>query len=95
MLESLAVGVRDAEQLADHQRRDRPTVARALRDKGVPMPEIAKKLTIVAGKNPSFASLYHALADEPWPSPDGSDEEGVHSRDIGSKSLDLGDAPVV
>ncbi len=41
--------------------------ARALRDKGTPMPDIAKKLTIRtgknAGKNPSVASLYRALAD--------------------------------
>lgn len=27
------------------------------------MPEIAKKLTISTGKNPSVASLYRALAD--------------------------------
>jgi hypothetical protein len=43
------------------------TFAAALRDKGVPMPEIAGKLTIKsgknAGKNPSVASLYRALAD--------------------------------
>ncbi|MDI5978240.1 recombinase family protein [Amycolatopsis magusensis] len=43
--------------------------ARALRDKGTPMPEIAKKLTIRTGKNtgknPSVASLYRALADAP------------------------------
>lgn len=43
--------------------------ARALRDTGVPIPEIAKKLTIKtgknAGKNPSVASLYRALADTP------------------------------
>jgi DNA invertase Pin-like site-specific DNA recombinase len=39
----------------------------ALRDKGVPVPGIAKKLTIKAGKNagknPSVASLYRALAE--------------------------------
>ncbi|WP_329047363.1 hypothetical protein OG738_34690 [Amycolatopsis sp. NBC_01488] len=49
--------------------KDMLTVARALRDKGVPMPEIAKKLTSSsgkkAGKNPSVASLYRALADAP------------------------------
>lgn len=43
------------------------TFAVALRDKGVPVPEIAKKLTIRAGKNegrhPSVASLYRALAE--------------------------------
>jgi len=53
--------------------------ARALRDKGVPVPEIAKKLTIKTGKNagkrPSVASLYRALA-EPEPEPD-TDAEAV------------------
>jgi hypothetical protein len=43
------------------------TFAAALREKGVPMPEIALKLTIKSGKNagkpPSVASLYRALAD--------------------------------
>ncbi|SEO83799.1 recombinase family protein [Amycolatopsis saalfeldensis] len=42
--------------------------ARALRDKGTPMPDIVKKLTIKTGKNagdhPSVASLYRALAEE-------------------------------
>jgi DNA invertase Pin-like site-specific DNA recombinase len=42
--------------------------ARALKDKGTPMPEIAKKLTIPTGKNagqhPSVASLYRALASD-------------------------------
>jgi len=41
--------------------------ARALRDKGVPVPEIAQKLTIKTGKNagrhPSVASVYRALAE--------------------------------
>jgi DNA invertase Pin-like site-specific DNA recombinase len=41
--------------------------ARALREKGTPMPDIVKKLTIKTGKNagqhPSVASLYRALAD--------------------------------
>ena len=46
-------------------------LARALKDRGVPVAEIAKKLIIKtgknAGKNPSVASLYRALAeaDEP------------------------------
>ncbi|MGS2648623.1 hypothetical protein [Streptosporangium sp. LJ11] len=39
----------------------------ALKDKGVPVPEIAKKLVIKTGKNagkhPSVASLYRALAE--------------------------------
>jgi len=39
----------------------------ALKDKGVPVPEIAKKLVIRtgtnAGKNPSVASLYRAFAE--------------------------------
>lgn len=43
------------------------TFAVALKDKGVPVPEIAKKLTIKTGKNagksPSVASLYQALAE--------------------------------
>jgi hypothetical protein len=41
--------------------------ALALRVKGVPVPEIAKKLTIETGKRvgkqPSVASVYRALAD--------------------------------
>ncbi|WP_262705802.1 MULTISPECIES: recombinase family protein [Streptomyces] len=41
--------------------------ARALKDKGVPVPEIAKKLTIKTGKDagqhPSVASVYRALAE--------------------------------
>ncbi|WP_218182962.1 hypothetical protein [Streptomyces sp. PKU-EA00015] len=44
------------------------TFAVALKNKGVPVPEIAKKLTIKAGKNagkhPSVASLYRALAED-------------------------------
>jgi DNA invertase Pin-like site-specific DNA recombinase len=43
--------------------------ARALRDQGTPVPEIAKKLTIKTGKNegknPSVASVYRALAEAP------------------------------
>ncbi|WP_416978933.1 hypothetical protein [Streptomyces sp. T028] len=43
------------------------TFAVALKDKGVPVPEIAKKLTIKVGKNAgkssSVASLYRALAE--------------------------------
>ncbi|WP_199783052.1 hypothetical protein [Streptomyces alboniger] len=47
------------------------TFAVALNDKGVPVPEIAKKLVIKTGKsigkNPSAASLYRALAEaEDW-----------------------------
>ncbi|MFB7175910.1 SpoIIE family protein phosphatase [Streptomyces sp. NPDC056254] len=46
---------------------DMLTFAVALKDKGVPVPDIAKKLTIKVGKNagkhPSFASLYRALAE--------------------------------
>ncbi|MGW5877366.1 recombinase family protein [Nocardiopsis terrae] len=46
---------------------DMLTFALALKDKGVPVPEIAKKLTIKTGKNagtsPSVASLYRALAE--------------------------------
>jgi DNA invertase Pin-like site-specific DNA recombinase len=46
---------------------DMLTFALALKDKGVPVPEIAKKLTIKTGKNagtnPSVASLYRAFAE--------------------------------
>lgn len=46
---------------------DMLTFARALKDKGVPVPEIAQKLTIKTGKHkdqhPSVASVYRALAD--------------------------------
>jgi DNA invertase Pin-like site-specific DNA recombinase len=46
---------------------DSLTFALALRDKGVPVPDIAKKLTIKTGKNagssPSVASLYRAFAE--------------------------------
>jgi len=45
--------------------------ARALHDKGVPVPEIAAKLVIKTGKNagkhPSVASVYRALADDAAP----------------------------
>ncbi|MFE2473078.1 hypothetical protein [Streptomyces mirabilis] len=41
--------------------------ARALKGRGVPVPEIAKKLTVKTGKNagqhPSVASVYRALAE--------------------------------
>lgn len=56
---------------------DSLTFAVALKDKGVPVPEIAKKLTSKTGKNggkhPSVASLYRALAEEA----DASDEAQV------------------
>lgn len=46
---------------------DMLTFAVALKAKGTPVPEIAKKLTIKtgknAGRNPSVASLYRALAE--------------------------------
>lgn len=46
---------------------DMLTFALALKDKGVPVPDIANKLTIKTGKNtgkhPSVASLYRALAE--------------------------------
>ncbi|MFG2120997.1 recombinase family protein [Streptomyces sp. NPDC048710] len=46
---------------------DMLTFARALKGKGVPVPNIAKKLTIKTGKNagqhPSVASVYRALAE--------------------------------
>ncbi|MFD7026529.1 hypothetical protein ACFWAR_00630 [Streptomyces sp. NPDC059917] len=50
------------------------TFAIALKDKGVPVPEIAKKLTIKVGKNtgksPPVASLYRALAEAEAAAPD-------------------------
>ncbi|MDP4510334.1 recombinase family protein [Nonomuraea turcica] len=49
--------------------------ARALKDNGTPVPEIAKKLTIKTGKNagkhPSVASLYRALAEAEHTEPAG------------------------
>lgn len=46
-------------------------LARALHEQGVPVPEIAARLTITTGKNagrhPSIASVYRALADSPEP----------------------------
>ncbi|WP_216678516.1 hypothetical protein [Streptomyces sp. MNP-20] len=46
---------------------DSLTFALAPKDRGVPVPEIAKKFTIKTGKNvgtpPSAASLYRALAE--------------------------------
>ncbi|MEU1090630.1 hypothetical protein ABZ401_28065 [Streptomyces sp. NPDC005892] len=51
------------------------TFAVALKDKGVPVPEIAKKLTIKVGKNtgksPSVASVYRALAEAEAAADDG------------------------
>jgi hypothetical protein len=51
------------------------TFAVALKDKGVPVPDIAKKLVIKtrknAGKSPSVASLYRALAEAEAPADDG------------------------
>ncbi|MGW7331419.1 hypothetical protein ACWGIU_23100 [Streptomyces sp. NPDC054840] len=50
---------------------DMLTFAVALKDKVVPVPEIAKKLTIKTGKNPgknpSVASMYRALAEAKRP----------------------------
>ena len=46
---------------------DMAIFARALRDQGTPIPDIAQKLKIQSGKNagkhPSVASLYRALAE--------------------------------
>jgi hypothetical protein len=51
------------------------TFAVALKDKGVPVPEIVKKLTIKTGKNagksPSVASIYRALAEVEQAAADG------------------------
>lgn len=40
-------------------------LARTLRDQGVPVPEIARRLTTPTGRHPSVASVYRALADTP------------------------------
>lgn len=50
---------------------DMAAYARSLRERGVPVPEIASKLVIPAGKNkgrhPSLASVYRVLAEEAGP----------------------------
>lgn len=55
---------------------DMLTFAVALKDKGVPVPESAKKLTIKVGKNagksPSVASLYWALGEAEQQQDDGA-----------------------
>lgn len=66
-------GQRAAASRGNHGRRpkvldgDGIIFARALRDRGVPIPEIARRVTIKtgrnAGKHPSVASVYRALAD--------------------------------
>jgi DNA invertase Pin-like site-specific DNA recombinase len=57
---------------------DMLTFAVALKNKGVPVPDIAKKLTIKTGKNagrhPSVASLYRALAE----AEEAAASEGAH-----------------
>ncbi|GAA5074455.1 hypothetical protein [Streptomyces similanensis] len=54
---------------------DMLTIAVAFEDKGVPVPDIAKKPTIKTGKNagnsPSVASLYRALAEAEEAAADG------------------------
>lgn len=61
------------------------TFAQALRDKGVPVPQIAAKLTISSGKNagkrPSVASMYRALADADASSDDGRAAAGAGRSD--------------
>lgn len=62
--------------------------ARALKDKGVPVPSIAKKLTIKTGKNagqhPSVASVYRALAEaEETDAPAGPDIIAPHAAEPG------------
>ncbi|MEV4250938.1 recombinase family protein [Streptosporangium canum] len=68
---------------------DMLTFALTLRAQGVPVPEIAAKLTITTGKNagkrPSVASLYRALAD--------ADAAGQQEHDSAGL-LPLGDASV-
>lgn len=56
--------------------------ARALKAKGVPVPQIAKKLTIKTGKNagkhPSVASLYRALAEDTARHYGQDERQGIH-----------------
>ncbi|MFJ6438564.1 recombinase family protein [Streptomyces sp. NPDC091416] len=64
---------------------DMLTFAQTLKDKGVPVPEIAKKLTIKTGKNkdqhPSVASVYRALAEaEQRDAPDAEDLPAAPAR---------------
>ena len=63
---------------------DSLTFALALKDKGVPVPDIAKKLTIKVGKNagssPSVASLYRALAEAEVQSGRAAADDGVALR---------------
>jgi hypothetical protein len=62
--------------------------ARALRDRRVPIPEIARRVTSKAGKNagkhPSVASLYRALADTVPPLP------AIHYEHRTSLPMDVG-----
>ncbi|MFG2026937.1 hypothetical protein [Streptomyces sp. NPDC048825] len=72
------------------------TFAVALKNTGVPVPDIAKKLTIKTGKNagrhPSVASLYRALAEaEEAASADDAQVIGPR-RPVGEKLI-LGIAP--
>jgi DNA invertase Pin-like site-specific DNA recombinase len=57
--------------------------ARALRDQGVPVPEIAERLSITTGKNtgrhPSVASVYRALAEPEDPTADAADAAAERS----------------
>ncbi|WP_234422104.1 DciA family protein [Streptomyces sp. CB00316] len=82
---------------------DMLTFAVALKDKGVPVPEIAKKLTIKvgkdAGKSPSVASSYRALAEAEAAAVDDGEltlleplgERGVLVRATGDHDLTGGD----
>ncbi|MFF4763296.1 hypothetical protein [Streptomyces sp. NPDC001292] len=60
------------------------TFAIALKDKGIPVPEIAQKLEIKTGKNvgkhPSVASVYRALAEAEQTAPDVSADDDLPRR---------------
>ncbi|GAA1273215.1 hypothetical protein GCM10009665_71320 [Kitasatospora nipponensis] len=62
------------------------TFAIALKDKGVPVPEIARKLEIKTGKNagkhPSVASVYRALAEAEQTAPDAPADDDLSQRPV-------------
>ena len=74
---------------------DSLTFALALKAKGVPIPDIAKKLTVKTGKNagssPSVASLYRAFAEVEQPAVD----DGVALRPKPARILQDDDPAVI
>ncbi|MFJ3221227.1 recombinase family protein [Kitasatospora sp. NPDC086801] len=74
---------------------DMLTFAVALKDKGTPVPEIAKKLVIKTGKNagehPSVASVYRALADAEEAAAFAAVDDGLPLRPKPARILQSGD----